>query len=173
LLPHAPEKLRRWRPAFATPRPRTGWGFIGLAVLVTAVLPAGAFALAATAGGLKPATMGATNMPIPANVDLGLSGSFRGRKVTLRWSAQRPLGGPVFYRILRGRTDEFSCPQATGARLCKLVLPEIGTTHAGRFVDHAPKGAWVYRVAVAANWLNDRHYGDPYLVSGPVTISVP
>jgi hypothetical protein len=172
LLPHAPEKLRNWRPAFAAPRPRTGWGAVGVAVLVTAVLPLGAFAMDATAGELKPATMQATNMPIPANVDLGLSGSVQGHRVTLRWNAGRPLGGPVFYRIWRGRTDGFSCPQQAGARLCKVVLPEIGTTHGGRFVDHAPEGTWVYRVAIAANWLNDVGYGDPYLVSSPVTVTV-
>jgi hypothetical protein len=57
--------------------------------------------------------------------------------------------------------------------LCKVVLPEIGTTHANGFVDRAPKGTWVYRVALAANWLNDPAYGDPYLVSRPVTVNVP
>jgi hypothetical protein len=173
LLPHAPAKLREWRPAFAAPRPRTGWRAIGLAVFVTAVLPIGAFAMANTAGGLKPATIGATIMPIPANVDLGLSASVQGHRVTLQWKAGKPLGGPVFYRIWRGRTDGLSCPPGPGGRLCKLVLPEIGTTHAGRFVDRAPKGMSVYRVAIAANWLNVANYGDPYLVSSPVTITVP
>jgi hypothetical protein len=172
LLPHAPEKLHGWRPAFSAPRPRTGWGVIAVAVLVTALLPLGAFAMADTAGRLTPATIGATPMPIPANVDLGLSTSVQGRRVALRWNAGKPLGGPIFYRVWRGPTDGLSCPPATGGRLCNLVLPEIGTTHAGHFVDHAPKGTWVYRVAIAANWLNDVGYGDPYLVSGPVTVTV-
>jgi hypothetical protein len=172
LVPHAPEKLRAWRPAFAAPRPRTGWGVIGIAVLLTAVLPIGAFAMATTTGKLAPATIGTTIMPIPANVDLGVSSSVQGRRVTLRWSAGKPIGGPVFYRIWRSRTDGLSCPPGPGGRLCKLVMPEIGTTHAGQFVDHAPKGTWVYRVAIAANWLNDAGYGDPYLVSSPVTVNV-
>jgi hypothetical protein len=172
LLPHAPGKLRDWRPAFAAPRPRTGWGTVSLAVLVTAVLPIGAFAMANTAGKLTPATIGTTIMPIPANVDLGVSSSVQGRRVTLQWNADRPLGGPVFYRIWRGRTDGLSCPPGAGGRLCNLVLPEIGTTHAGHFVDDAPKGTWVYRVAISANWLNDASYGDPYLVSSPVTVTV-
>ncbi len=172
LLPHAPEKLRAWRPAFAEPRPRTRWSLVALAVLVSAVLPLGAFATANTRGALDPAIVGTTTMPIPVNIDLGLSGSVRGHRVTLTWNAGRPLGGPVFYRIWRGRTDGFSCPPATGARSCNLVLPEIGTSHAGRFVDHAPKGMWVYRVAVAANWLNDANYGDAYLVSRPLRITV-
>ena len=112
-------------------------------------------------------------MPIPVNVDLGLSDSVRSHRVTLTWDAGKPLGGPVFYRIWRGRTDGFTCPPAPGARSCNLVLPEIGTTHNGRFVDHAPTGTWVYRVAVAANWLDDASYGDAYLVSRPLKVSVP
>jgi hypothetical protein len=173
LLPHAPAKVRAWLPAFAEPRPRTRWSLVGVAVLVSAVVPLAAFAAASTRGGLDPAAVGTTIMPIPVNVDLGLTGSVHARRVTLTWDAGTPLGGPVFYRIWRGRTDGLSCPPRAGAQLCTLVLPEIGTTHASRFVDHAPKGTWVYRVAVAANWLNDAHYGNAYLVSRPVTITVP
>jgi hypothetical protein len=172
LLPHAPGKLRAWRPAFRERGPRTRWSLVGLAIFVSAVLPIAAFAAAKTRGGLDPAIIGGTKMPIPVNVDLGLSASVHADRVTLAWHAGKPFGGPVFYRIWRGRTDGLACPPAPGARSCNLVLPEIGTTHEGRFVDHAPRGTWVYRVAVAANWLNDAQYGDAYLVSRPVTITV-
>jgi hypothetical protein len=30
----------------------------------------------------------------------------------------------------------------------------------------------VYRVALAANWLNDPSYGDPYVVSRPLVVTV-
>jgi hypothetical protein len=136
------------------------------------VLPIAAFAAANAHGKLTTAIVGGTKMPIPVNVDLGLSGSVRARRVSLAWRTGKSVGGPVFYRIWRGTTDGLTCPPAPGARSCNLVLPEIGTTHDGRFVDHAPKGKWVYRVAVAANWLNDAQYGDAYLVSQPVTITV-
>jgi hypothetical protein len=172
LLPHAPEKLRAWRPAFRERSPRTRWSLVGLAVFVSAVLPLAAFAAANTRGGLDPAIVGGTTMPIPVNVDLGLSATVRAHRVTLAWQSGTSFGGPVFYRIWRGRSDGLTCPPAPGARSCNLVLPEIGTTHEGRFVDHAPSGKWVYCVAVAANWLNDAHYGDAYLVSRPVTITV-
>lgn len=172
LLPHAPEKLRGWRPAFRERGPRARWGLLGLAIFVSAVLPLAAFAAVNVRGGLDPTIVGGTSMPIPANVDLGLSGSVSGHRVSLRWDAGEPLGGPVFYRVWRGTTDGLSCPPASGGRSCNLVLPEIGTTHEGHFIDHAPKGKWVYRIALAANWLNDPHYGDAYLVSRPVTITV-
>jgi hypothetical protein len=173
LLPHAPGKLRAWRPAFRERGARTRWKLVGLAVFVSAVLPFAAFAAVSTRGGLDTAIVGGTKMPIPVNIDLGLSATVRAHRVILAWHAGTSVGGPVFYRIWRGKTDGFTCPPAPGARSCNLVLPEIGTTHEGRFVDHTPSGKWVYRVAVAANWLNDALYGDAYLVSRPVTISVP
>jgi hypothetical protein len=93
----------------------------------------------------------------------------------LTWRKQAPFGGPVFFRVWRGPKDVFTCSTSTapGGRICNVNLPEIGTTHADRFVDHPGPGHWVYRVAVAANWLNDAGYGDPYLVSDPVAITSP
>jgi hypothetical protein len=173
LLPHAPAALRAWRPVARGPGLQARWGAIAVVVFLSAVVPLGAFAAARTSGGLDPATVGTTIMPIPANVDLGLSASVHGRRVELAWRSAEPAGGPVFYRIWRDRSDGFTCPPASGARLCKVVLPEIGTTHAGTFVDRPAKGTWVYRVALAANWLNDPAFGDPYLVSRSVSVTVP
>jgi hypothetical protein len=173
LLPHIPGKLRTFIPATAPLPSRTRWTLVGAAVLVSAVVPLAAFAAADTHGGLDPATIQSTITPVPANVDLGLAASVQGRRVTLTWRNAKAAGGPVFYRIWRARSDGFSCPPAAGARLCKLVLPELGVTRTGRYVDLAPSGRWVYRVAVAANWLDDPHYGDPYVVSRPISIIVP
>jgi hypothetical protein len=173
LLPHVPAKLRAFRPGIAEPLPLTRLCIIGAVVLVSAILPLAAFAVARTDGGLDPTVIGATIMPIPANVDLGLAASVRDGRVTLTWKAGEPAGGPVFYRVWRGRQDGFTCPPTSGARLCKLVLPEIGTTHQGRFVDRHRRGRWVYRVALAANWLDDAGYGDPYLVSRPLVVTMP
>lgn len=173
LLPRLPGRLRPFRAAFAAPRPRTRTGLVGAAVLLSAVAPVAAFAAAGTRGGLDAATVDTTLMPVPANVDTALSGSVRGRRVTLRWNAPTPFGGPVFYRVWRGRSDGFTCPPAPGARLCKIVLPEVGIVTTGRFVDRPGRGRWVYRVAFAANWAHDSFYGDVYLVSRPVSVDVP
>jgi len=173
LLPHAPRALREWKPAYAPLRLRTRWTLLALAVLVSAVLPLVTFAAARTAGPLIPATIGSTSMPIPANVDLALTAATRGREVVLEWRGGSPFGGPVFFRVWRGRRDGFTCPLSSGGRLCNVSLPEIGVTREPEFRDRPGTGRFVYRVAVAANWLNDPQYGDPYLVSGPVTVRVP
>jgi hypothetical protein len=174
LLPHLPGKLRPFRAAFATPRSRTRWGLVGAALLVSTVAPLAAFAASDTQGKLDPVTAsGATSMPVPGNVDLKLSASVHGRRVRLAWRSEKPAGGPVFFRVWRGPSDGFTCPPAPGARLCTLVLPEIGVTKVARYVDRAPRGHWVYRIVIAANWLDDPQYGDPYLVSRPVSVTVP
>jgi hypothetical protein len=172
LLPHVPAKLRAWRAGLAEPLPLTRLLLIAAAVLASAVLPLAAFGAARTQGGLDPALLNATGMPVPVNVDLGVSAAVRGRRVVLRWRDADPLGGPVFYRIWRDRKDGFTCPPVSGARLCKLAMPEIGTTHGNTFVDRPEPGRWVYRIALAANWLDDATYGDPYLVSRPLVVSV-
>jgi hypothetical protein len=173
LLPHAPRKLRPFRPAFAAFRSRSRWSLVGAAVLVSAVAPLAAFAAAEPRGRLEPAAVVPTIMPVPANVDVGLAASVSGQRVTLTWRDPKPAGGPIFYRIWRAKSDGFSCPVAPGARLCTLLLPELGTSKAGQYVDRAPSGHWVYRVALAANWLDDPRYGDVYAVSRAVSVTVP
>jgi hypothetical protein len=174
LLPHAPARLTAWRPAFRARSPRSRWALVAAVIFVSAVLPLAAFAAVNTGGpDVDRTTVGATIMPVPANVDIGLAAALRHGQVLLTWRKTDSLGGPVFFRVLRGRTDGLSCPQDRGAQLCKAVLPEVGVTHTNRLVDRAPAGRWVYRVAVAANWLNDPGYGDPYLVSRAVAITVP
>jgi hypothetical protein len=172
LLPHAPRALRDYTPTFRQPSPRTRWTLLGVTILVSAVVPLAAFAAASRGSGLDPTTVGKTVMPIPGNIDIGLSAKVTGKQVLLSWRQQAPLGGPVFFRVWRGRKDVFSCSTSTasGGRICNVSLPEVGTTHADQFVDHPGPGRWVYRVAIAANWLNDAGYGDPYLVSSPVAV---
>jgi hypothetical protein len=170
LVPGAPQRLPSWRPAFASPSLRVRWGLIGTVVLVTAVIPLVAIAAAGTEGTDR-AVLNQTFMPVPVGRDLGLTAKVSGRSVRLDWRVSKPLGGPVFYRVWRARTDGLECPSQPGARLCHLTMPEVGVAHEGAFVDRAPPGRWVYRIAVAANWLNDPHYGDPYMVSRPVSVT--
>jgi hypothetical protein len=175
LLPHAPKALRDYTPTFRRPAARSRWALLGIAVLVSAVIPLAAFAAASRGPGVDPATVGATVMPIPGNIDIGLSAKVSGKQVVLSWRKQAPLGGPVFFRVWRGRSDGFTCSTSTapGGRICNVNLPEVGTTHEDRFIDRPGPGRWVYRVAVAANWLNDAGYGDPYLFSTPVAVNRP
>jgi hypothetical protein len=173
LLPHAPKALRNYTPTFRRPAPRTRWTLLGATIVLSGLLPLVAFAAASRGPGLDPTTVGATIMPIPGNVDIGLSARVSGKQVVLSWHKQDPFGGPVFFRIWRGRKDAFTCSTSAdpGGRICNVNLPEVGTTHGDQFVDHPSPGRWVYRVAIAANWLNDAGYGDPYLVSGPIAVT--
>ena len=49
-------------------------------------------------------------------------------------------------------------------------MSQIAATRSLRFVDRPPPGRWTYRVALAANWLDDPTRGDLLLVSNPVTV---
>jgi hypothetical protein len=177
LFPHAPRFLRAWRPGLAEPSPRLRRSAVIAAVLLSAVIPIAAFAAANTqTGAADSGVLAADGMPIPANVDLGVSTQVSGRHVILHWKAARSIGGPAFYRIWRApastRDEGFTCNPSVGARWCVVGLPEIAVTHRGTYVDNPGKGQWVYRVAVAANWLNDPTYGDVYLVGKPVLVTV-
>ena len=173
LLPHAPRALRDYTPTFRRPAVRTRWILLGVTILVSGVIPLAAFAAASRGAGIDPTIVGKTVMPIPGNIDIGLSAKAHGTRIVLSWRKQAPLGGPVFFRVWRGRKDAFTCstPAASGGRICNVDLPEVGTTHADEFVDRPGPGTWVYRVAIAANWLNNAGYGDPYLVSSRIAVT--
>jgi hypothetical protein len=56
---------------------------------------------------------------------------------------------------------------------CTLVENEVGLSRRGAASDRPPPGTWVYRIGVAANWLNDPAQGDVYVASKPVVVRVP
>jgi hypothetical protein len=172
LVPHAPSRLRAWRPAFAGATPRVRLGAAAAAVLVTALAPLAAIGLASTHDTDR-ASAQATIMPLPVNVDLGLRADVSAGRVVLSWRAGHAAGGPVFYRVWRDRKDGFDCEPRTGATLCNVTMPEVGVTKTNGFIDRPPTGHWVYRIALAANWLDDPGYGDPYLIGRPVAVTVP
>jgi hypothetical protein len=113
---------------------------------------------------------------IPVNVDVGLHARAAGRHVQLTWRPDHPAGGPVFFHIFRSprAAASFECPPGPPAEQCRLTATtDLGTTRSLTFVDAPPTGGWQYRVGIAANWLNDPAYGDVYVLSSPVTVTVP
>jgi len=174
LFPHAPQRLLRpWAPAFAEPRPRIRLTFVVATLVLSGVVPLAAFAAVRTTGGSADvALLGPGAPPVPVNVDLGLTAQVRpSGRIALRWRGAYPAGGPVFYRVWRGPAssgDGVTCPPTLEARACIVALPEIAVTRRDAYVDNPGKGTWVYRIAVAANWLDDPGYGDIYLVGRPV-----
>jgi hypothetical protein len=56
---------------------------------------------------------------------------------------------------------------------CVLYTDSVATTRATTFTDHPGRGSWIYRIGVAANWLNDPTLGDVYLVTKPAAVKLP
>jgi hypothetical protein len=55
---------------------------------------------------------------------------------------------------------------------CHLFMRRVGATTTSSWTERPPPGRWTYRVALAANWLDDPVRGDMLLVSEPVTLTV-
>ena len=100
------------------------------------------------------------------------------------WNDRSPSGVRVFYRVFRVRPvviapDPSLPPGLDGIRCgrrptgyataldCRLEMEVVGATRGDRFVDHPPRGRWVYRVGLAANWRDDPTAGDVMLLSTP------
>jgi hypothetical protein len=58
------------------------------------------------------------------------------------------------------------------ATRCSLEMEEVGRGRGLSFFDRVGRGTWTYRVAVAANWLDDPDQGDAFVVSGPLNVRV-
>jgi hypothetical protein len=147
-------------------------------VLGTAVVPLAAIAAVPLDRGQPPrvVTFGhpGDDPPIPAEVAIGLRArASADGAVTLDWSPQGRSGEPVFYHVYRmasGRPD-YTCQPLHGVEGCSVALQDVGVTTAPHFVDKPGSGRWIYRVGVAANWLDDPTYGDVYELSSKVVAS--
>ena len=82
------------------------------------------------------ASIAPTVMPVPMNIDLGLSAHAGPDGVLLRWRSRTPLGGRVFYRVARDKGDGLSCQSSSGARECTIVLTYVAVSTSGSYVDH-------------------------------------
>jgi hypothetical protein len=178
LLPGAPSRLGPFRPVWRGPSPRARAALVGAALVLAALVPLAVTAAATTTtGAVHAASVTGTEMPISVDTDVGLRARLRNGTVLLTWRRQRPLGGSVFYRVWRlaaTQDDGLTCAKVTGAESCTLAYgTEVGVTRDPARYDKPPAGTWVYRVGIAANWLDDPAYGDVYFASAPVTVTVP
>jgi len=92
--------------------------------------------------------------------------------VHLSWSDSTSTA-TTFYRVLRtrGPGPDVECVRE-GADRCELRMDVVSTTRARSFVDPAPVPGAVYRIGVAANWLDDPEQGDIVVVSPPVATPI-
>jgi hypothetical protein len=150
---------------------------VAIAVALTAVLPAVAIGAAKRSGPPTAAILQGTQMAIPVDIDLHLRARVTNGLVRLTWDDGRPAGGAAFYRLWRNHPSPnqgLTCGRLPGAAVnCTLVENEVGLSRRGGASDRPPPGTWVYRVGVAANWLNDPAQGDVYVASKPVVVRVP
>jgi hypothetical protein len=120
------------------------------------------------------------SIAVPVDSGIGLHASARPGTVQLAWNDAAEGSSRVFYRVLRmrGPTDvicRFSGGKANssgGAANCFFDGRPQATIRTTAALDRPGRGTWTYRIAVAANWLDDPTMGDVFLVSAPVTVTV-
>jgi hypothetical protein len=147
------------------------------AVAAFAALPLGVIAITPRLhdGGRQAVQLGDSLIPVSRSI--GLGATTRGNVVKLTWRGRRAGAASVFYRVLRtkGAAGGVACAGRlrNSADDCKLLMDEPGTTRRTSFDDRPGTGSASYRIAVAANWINDPSLGDVYVVSAPVTVTIP
>jgi hypothetical protein len=112
------------------------------------------------------------NIEVPVDADvIALDARRTASGVVLEWT-DSTTRAKTFYRVYRS-TDAGGFPpdavcERRGSDQCELRSETLVTTREHRLVDAvAPAGA-VYRVGVAANWLDETDRGDVFAVSLPV-----
>jgi hypothetical protein len=135
---------------------------------VLAVVPFVTVAVAAPQRGTDEAVV-VNEILVPAEEDaVSLEARKRGSAQVLTWT-DGTRHARTFYRVYRtqGPTTDVECERA-GADRCELRMIELGTTRQQRWVDRSPEPGVLYRVGVAANWLDDPEQGDVIAISPPV-----
>jgi hypothetical protein len=89
----------------------------------------------------------------------------------------KPSTARAFYHVLRakGANPDVSCAGRlnNSSDNCVLYTQSIATTRGTTFTDHPGPGKWIYRIGVAANWVDDPQLGDIYVVTKPAALTLP
>jgi hypothetical protein len=114
------------------------------------------------------------NNLLPVSSDVGLQANAANGAVHLSWHAQKPGAADIFFRVLRAKTStDVLCAGTRAADQCQLYTEPVAATTSGSYDDQPGPGTWTYRIGVSANWRNDPRLGDVYVLSPPVTVTVP
>jgi hypothetical protein len=146
------------------------------AIVVFAVFPLGIIAAVPQLGDQGKLAVRLGGSLIPVSPAIRLRATQEDGTVRLSWRTRSPASASAFYRVLRigGPVGGLFCGrQAHAAQDCLLDMQFLAATKAISFSDHPDPGRWTYRVGVAANWLDDERLGDIYVVSTPVTVTIP
>jgi hypothetical protein len=171
LIPkYGPELVRRT----ALPKaPALGRRALVTAVVVLGLSPIVAAAAASPLRGPDDVLQdGEIALPVK---DIELEATSNRGSVRLTWSEPKTGSTRVFYKLFRSpaETDYLCFSGGSGADRCTLVTVELRTLRKTGAVDRPGPGNWTYRVGAAANWIDDPELGDVFLLSNPVTVTVP
>jgi hypothetical protein len=107
-------------------------------------------------------------VPVDPNV-ISLEAHRVGNANVLTWT-DATKRARTFYRVYRASASrgfsEMVCEQR-GVDRCDLRMETLVTTRAHRYLDENPPPDAIYRVGVAANWLDDESRGDVFAISPP------
>jgi len=116
-------------------------------------------------------------------IDLSVRAASRSGTQIVTWKPPASMHATAFYRVFRApmvaaapdptlppgrngiRCLDRSLHGYAGAADCRLEMTVLGTTAATSFRDRPPRGRWVYRVGVVANWLSSPTLGDVMVLS--------
>jgi hypothetical protein len=155
---------RRERPERAAPRPVPRWALATTAVLgalVPLVLVLALRSQPASGSTVRELTYN-TESPVSASLTAAVSGA------TLSWRPVDGHGARVQYVVYRVDQSTGGCTApSSGAHECLFEGTQVGITRATTLA--VPAGA-TYRVAAAANYLDELNGGDLMLIGPPVTV---
>jgi len=149
-------------------------GLVPLAVLV--LLPQAHVARNPDGPGFVSSEIVVDEIGVPQDPDVvSLAVRRLGRTNVLEWT-DSTTRARTFYRVyrssqLRGFSD-LVC-ENRGVDRCDLRDETLTTTRSRRFVDRDPPPDALYRIGVAANWLDETDRGDVFAISQPVAPSGP
>ena len=110
-----------------------------------------------------------SDIGVPADPDVvSLHVRRVGNANALTWS-DSTRRARTFYRVYRSSPGGFSemvC-EPRGVSRCDLRMETLTTTREHSFVDQNPPPDAIYRIGVAANWLDDESRGDVFAISPP------
>ena len=173
-----PVLVPRWGPVLAERFPAPVPRVPGRRVLIAALVLFGLVPLV-VAGALQRIDSSGRSIivheiAVPVDSGVGLRAAVAADgTVRLRWNDSAEGSSRVFYRVLRLRgQSDVHCVTTDGTTNCFFAGRPRQTTRATAALDRPRPGTYTYRIAVAANWVDDPHMGDAFLVSSPVTVTV-
>lgn len=167
---YGPALARRLAPRPARPVPAWALAAVGA---VLAVAPLAAAAVVSPLRGPE-RSVRVNGVGVSVQPGLDLRARVAGDAVILRWDAPATAGSRVFYKLLRAQgTADVTCGRDRGAVECAVSGTVVRVTRGRQTADRPGRGTWTYRLGVGANYLDDPALGDIFLVSRPVTVTVP